>query len=601
MQPNNGFLWFQIYPSSETRSRGTTETANDVAANRNRNKQLIGHPVPVHTRNRPISATHAINALSSWQDVSLRVPDSSDEGGPPVPPPRKKKIWREQQLQHETQQREQHEKWKSVPRPPPPQPPKTEKNQEAWKINKKRRQKTLSSVSLPNYNDMSLSVYTPGNEKPTSGSKTPPRMESCISLPGKSSGLSSFSGATVEKIENCVRRCRSFGAFKPEPLKIKTPPMNGRHSSESDDSFDGLDDWDLRVIEHCEAHEISPVQTMLPPQRQRKSNCTYYDILDGKEPLQRKISGFSSSDLEGNGGEYIEQKSDSVKEQLQRKISGHSTPVLESNGYIYNHQKSESEKEDQNIKYQVSFKEDTIKTETELVPRKISIEQGGLNSLSGSNYTNGPEDGDVIHKVPEETQEISMPVVVFDFVNNVRKPQAVVNGYHEPTAGLKTPPPSPEDTKAKNSEANIEDEIGHSSLLRLLKEYQSVDGKLEDTGAQNVLKDLGIPPTLKEADLPAVHKTQDKLACGSRGSSGRSSMTPSLSELEAALSDLLEASAASKTGADEDEDDVMPVSMVTTAVQQSLRVISPKPYSSFSNSFHPIQSTQGKQVAETSA
>jgi len=103
---------------------------------------------------------------------------------------------------------------------------------------------------------------------------------------------------------------------------------------------------------------------------------------------------------------------------------------------------------------------------------------------------------------------------------------------------------------------------------------------IEDKGAQKVLKDLGLPPTLREST--------------SRGSSGRSSMTPSLSELEAALSDLLEASA-SRTGADDDEEDVTP------PVQQTLRVISPKPFSAFSSTFHPVQTSVGSKQLQTTA
>lgn len=103
---------------------------------------------------------------------------------------------------------------------------------------------------------------------------------------------------------------------------------------------------------------------------------------------------------------------------------------------------------------------------------------------------------------------------------------------------------------------------------------------MEDRGAQKVLKDLGLPPTLREST--------------SRGSSGRSSMTPSLSELEAALSDLLEASA-SRTGADDDEEDVTP------PVQQTLRVISPKPFSAFNSTFHPVQTNVGSKQLQTTA
>lgn len=406
-----------------------------------------------------------MNANSKWQIASLSVPDSPDENRTPIPPPRKKK-----------QQRLQQERWKSVPRPPPPQPPDV--------ANKKRRQKTLSTVSLPNYSDLSLSVY---NEKPASGHGTPMINESCMPLSGKSPGISSL---TVEKIENCVRRCRSFGAFKPEQHKLKSAQRN---SSESDDSFDGLDDWDLRVIEHCEAHEASPPQTMLPPQRARR------------------------------------------------------TPDSELH------------------------KTETSSSECKLDPASSTEdrtqEDKGESSLS-----------------EPRAESIDNPVLVYDFVNLKKTPAdlTLMNGFKE--TGLKTPPPSPENTKSKPPEKWGHPDGGqptHSTLLRLLKEFQTSEGKMEDSGAQQVLRELGLPPTLRE---PTSH-----------GSSGRSSMTPSLSELETALSDLLEASA-SRTGAEDDDEDA-----ASPPMQQALRVISPKPYSSFSNSFHPVQTNVGNKQLETSA
>lgn len=454
--------------------------------------------MPVHTRHRPISATHVLNATSKWEEASLSVPDTQDAGGTPIPPPRKKK-----------QQRLQQEGWKSIPRPPPPPPP-----PEVAK--KKRRQKTLSTVSLPNYAELSLPAYS---EKPASGHKTPPRNESYMPFSGKSPGLSSL---TVEKIENCVRRCRSFGAFKPEQMKLKSAP---RHSSESDDSFDGLDDWDLRVIEHCDAHEGSPPHTMLPRQSAQRT--------PGSESQK---GGTSSSECKMDG-----------KEETSMSESPHKEMVSSSGCKV---DRAGSPKQ--------------TSTEDEAQEGKIIMNPAG----TGSEFDD-------------------RTILVYDFVNHKKLSTDLrhVNGFNEtgtPT-GLKTPPPTPENTKSKPSEKwshSDEDQVMHSSLLRLLKEYQTVGDKMEDSDAQHVLRGLGLPPTLREST--------------SRGSSGRSSMTPSLSELEAALSDLLEASA-SRTGAEDEEEDVTP------PVQQTLRVISPKPFSAFSSSFHPVQTNVGSKELETSA
>lgn len=458
----------------------------------------MSQPAPVHTAHRPISAAHSLNASSKWEDASLSVPDTPDENRTPIPPPRKK---RQQRLQQGT--------WKAIPRPPPPQPPEA--------ASKKRREKALSAVSLPNYTELSLSVH---NEKPTSGHKTPPRNESCMSVSGKSPGISSL---TVEKIENCVRRCRSFGAFKPEQQKLQRAQ---RHSSESDDSFDGLEDWDLGVIEHCDAHEDSPPHIMLPPER--------------------------ASRLPETESHKLETSSAECKVDRREETSTSETPQKETT---------------------------TSTSGCKVDPAEITKQTSEDQIQEGKSERN---------LVGSEAGPDNMAVLVYDFVNP-KKTSAdvgIVNGFKESenSTGLKTPPPSPENMKSKSPEKwghPDENQATHSTLLRLLKEFQTADGKIEDSGAQEVLKGLGLPPTLREST--------------SQGSSGRSSMTPSLSELEAALGDLLEASA-SRTGAEEDEEEV-----TSPSAQQTLRVMSPKPYSAFSSSFHPVQTNVGSKQLETSA
>jgi hypothetical protein len=339
-----------------------------------------------------------------------------------------------------------------------------------------------------------------------------------MSLSGKSPGISTL---TVEKIENCVRRCRSFGAFKPEQQKLK---REQRHSSESDDSFDGLDDWDLRVIEHCDAHEASPPHTMLPPQRAHKM-----------------------PEVESRTGETI---SAECKVDRREETSATETPHQET-----------------------ARKSSACKVAPAESPEQICTEDQ-TREVKGESNPAGPG-----------VESDDRSVLVYDFINP-KKPSDLrfVNGFKdtETSTGLKTPPPSPENTKSKPPEkwGHPDEQATHSTLLRLLKEFQTAEGKAEDSGAQQVLRGLGLPPTLQEST--------------SQGSSGRSSMTPSLSELEAALSDLLEASA-SRTGAEEDEEDATP------AMQQTLRVISPKPYSAFSSSFHPVQTNVGNKQLETSA
>jgi hypothetical protein len=534
-----------------------------------KSRPLVSQPVPIHTTHRPISKTHALNASSKWEDASLSVPDSHDENRTPIPPPRKKK-----------QQRLQQEGWKSIPRPPPPQPPEAAK--------KKRRQKALSTLSLPNYAELSLSVC---NENPSSGHKTPPRSESCVPLSGKSPGLSSL---TVEKIENCVRRCKSFGTFKPEQLKLKNAP---RYSSESDDSFDGLDDWDLRVIEHCDAHEGSPPSTMLPPQRASRTpgsekhkdernsvECKADSRQETSTPSDRRNETVNLVDQQMDQPEEASICTTSHKETARFSDQRMDHSEETSLAVIPENQTVSTSERGMDISEEASLS-GASRGETAKGSSGCNADRAGIANHTSSE--NPPQGDEVINHPTGQTSEVdSRTVLVYDFVNPKKsavdtRPVNGIAGTGTPT-GLKTPPPTPENSKSKSQERwyHQDDEMTHSSLLRLLKEYQSMDGKVEESGAQQVLNGLGLPPTLRESS--------------SRGSSGRSSMTPSLSELEVALSDLLEASA-SRTGAEDDEDDVTP------PVQQTLKIMSPKPFGSFSSSFHPVQTNVGSKQLETSA
>lgn len=513
--------------------------------------------MPIHTTHRPISQTHALNASSKWEDATLSVPDTHDENRTPIPPPRKKK-----------QQRLQQEGWKSIPRPPPPQPPEVAK--------KKRRQKALSTASLPNYAELSLSACS---ENPSSGHKTPPRSETCVPLSGKSPGLSSL---TVEKIENCVRRCKSFGAFKPEQLKLKNAP---KYSSESDDSFDGLDDWDLRVIEHCDAHEESPPHTMLPAQKGSRTPASERSSNECKADHMEEAS--TSTDQRNETASLVDQRTDQ-SDKISTSLTSHKETASITDGRM---------ELPEEISLAIIPENQTVSPPDRGMDSPVETSMSDASHAETTRSSSGckvnqagspkPQEYEVLNHPAEPASEIDdRTVMVCDFVNQKKSTvdSRLANGFSgtgTPT-GLKTPPPTPENSKSKLQERlfHQNDEVTHSSLLRLLKEYQTADGKVEEIGAQPVLNGLGVPPTLREST--------------SRGSSRRSSMTPSLSELEAALSDLLEASA-SRTGAEEDEDDVTP------PVQQTLRMISPKPFSAFSSSFHPVQTNVGSKQLETSA
>lgn len=116
----------------------------------------------------------------------------------------------------------------------------------------------------------------------------------------------SFTGSTG-KLDSYITRCRSFGSLLPQQfkkLKVRQAPAD----IESDDSFGGLEDWDLGLIEH-----YNPKDASLPrPKKEDKTNQEIIsdienlivkneDILDApKPPIRRSESLLRKISREGS-------------------------------------------------------------------------------------------------------------------------------------------------------------------------------------------------------------------------------------------------------------------------------------------------------------
>lgn len=118
--------------------------------------------------------------------------------------------------------------------------------------------KNVSTISLPSYQELAKhrkDSFPDDVEKCKPAG--PKRNISTVSLPGDSV-LTAISGVTLERLEAYMRRCKSFTSLKPQQLLEKLEEINNKQESESSDSWSGLDDWDLGVIEYCDATEPPP-------------------------------------------------------------------------------------------------------------------------------------------------------------------------------------------------------------------------------------------------------------------------------------------------------------------------------------------------------
>lgn len=176
--------------------------------------------------------------------------------------------------------------------------------------------KNVSTVSLPNYNELVKPVGKVSSDVENSDDKTgnqsgglkpPRRNSSAISLPGEGSNsiITSLSEATIHRLEAYMKRCRSFGSLKPQQLIEKLEEFQKksyRSASESSDSWSGLDDWDLGVIEYCdpETTSVPPLlpKSTLPPKVERKvgkqENVPLFSI--GSTEIHRSQTPSNESD-----------------------------------------------------------------------------------------------------------------------------------------------------------------------------------------------------------------------------------------------------------------------------------------------------------------
>lgn len=118
------------------------------------------------------------------------------------------------------------------------------------------RPKNTSTVSLPNYEELTVKSHRlKGTLQNPNPKKKPSRHISVTSLPTE--GKTFLSATTAARLENYMLRCKSFGSLPPKQLLEKLQNEMD-FASESDDSWEGLDDWDMEVLEH-NAIRHSPV------------------------------------------------------------------------------------------------------------------------------------------------------------------------------------------------------------------------------------------------------------------------------------------------------------------------------------------------------
>lgn len=137
-----------------------------------------------------------------------------------------------------------------------------------------KRKKNLSVVSLPNFTDLKLTVSVDDKKPPE------PANTSIVSLTSDKKLNSSG------KLETCMTRCRSIGSLLPQQLldKLRTRPIPT--DAESDDSFGGLEDWDLGIIEHYNPKDASLPRPRKLPKTNKNTLSNIEDLIVKDEDIE---------------------------------------------------------------------------------------------------------------------------------------------------------------------------------------------------------------------------------------------------------------------------------------------------------------------------
>ncbi|KAG5895141.1 hypothetical protein JTB14_008575 [Gonioctena quinquepunctata] len=298
------------------------------------NRCEISAPHPITKNQNNVIKTKPLSRSSDWTDMDLEVPEKeehihlrnpklsiifNDENGTPTPPPRKhKKNFREkieavaksglQALQPKkpveeticvkktinykcplcdqdetSHNRDHHHHNHENAKTAKGDNQKEKMAPKGGRDSPKRMNKNLSVMSLPNYDELKLTVtHFDDIDKGPSSLKidSSKRNVSEISLP--TDQKKQTTGSTG-KLDAYITRCRSFGSIFPQQLK-KLRNRKAPAEIESDDSFGGLEDWDLGLLEH-----YNPKDTSLP--RPRKNQRNSKEIMSDIESLNRRRRG----------------------------------------------------------------------------------------------------------------------------------------------------------------------------------------------------------------------------------------------------------------------------------------------------------------------
>ncbi|XP_046735269.1 cell surface glycoprotein 1-like isoform X2 [Diprion similis] len=457
------------------------------------------------------------------------------------------------------------------------------------------RPKNYSTVSLPNYDELEVvkkEVEKNSEEDATPNLVTPKKPDrtrnvSTMSLPIAET-VSSLPQEVTERLEKYMTRCRSFGSLQPQEILEKLTAQGEQNESSEEDDWDGLDDWDLGTVEYHDPSDERPPWEPRSRLDKRKAITPKFTVGGSEVVATKKVEARATtavdvdkqSDLLAVKNETIrtpklDEKPSAIPRNASFEIpkspnSLKSALKAEASRKISMPAKLSSEEPSSPLEDWFSAQERSVRffdapqleEEYANTPGHRPVKPSGDRNPEAEYDTKrypfngvfpGPLDIDTFFTTPGDfggtTNSSDVPGPPKVLTRSLSNESEPFEGYEEKelTVDIQSQPSSISklsrtisDESLPGEMSGINDSHGENTTSKKLR--------IGDTGSNS--RDSKTPPPSPEPkikveifdddDLPGVRPTSLKISREDEGDSNLSSMTPSLTELEAALSDMLE-------------------------------------------------------------
>ncbi|XP_046604453.1 uncharacterized protein LOC124297450 [Neodiprion virginianus] len=461
------------------------------------------------------------------------------------------------------------------------------------------RQKNYSTVSLPNYDELEVvkKEVEKNNDKDAIPELVTPkkpdrtRNVSTTSLPIAET-VSSLPQEVTERLEQYMTRCRSFGSLQPQEILEKLTAHGEQNESSEEDDWDGLDDWDLGTVEYHDPSDERPPWEPRSRLDKRKASIPKFTVGGSEIVAKKKMETRATTAVDVDKESKLPAEDEAAKNESTRTLKVDEKPsaihrnasfeIPKSPNSLKSALKAEASRKI-SMPTKLSSEEPSSPLEEWFSAQERSVRFFDAPKLE-EEYANTPghrpvkPSGDRNPEAEYDTKRYPFngvfpgPLDIDTFFATSGDFGGTTNSSDVPgppkvlTRSLSNESEPFEGYEEKELTLDIQSQPSSISKLSRTISDESLPGEMSginDSHGENIAgdksgtgepgsnsKDSKTPPPSPEPKiraeifdnqgLPGVRPTSLKISREDEGGSNLSSMTPSLTELEAALSDMLE-------------------------------------------------------------